>query len=106
MWFTEGMSDVGTIRTKFDALRPYLDERRRRLWAATEARVIGRGGVATVARATGLRANTIRAGMRELEAPGEVPPVSDQRVRAPGGGRKPRIMQDPTLLGELKRSRR
>jgi Rhodopirellula transposase DDE domain len=101
MWFTGGMSDVGTIRTKFDALRPYLDERRRRLWAATEARVIGRGGVAAVARATGLRANTIRAGMRELEAPGEVPPVSDQRVRAPGGGRKPLIMQDPTLLGEL-----
>jgi len=57
--------------------------------------------VAAVATATGLRANTIRAGVRELEAPGVVPPVSDQRVRAPGGGRKPLTTRDPTLLGEL-----
>ena len=94
------MREVGTIRLKYDALRPYLDERRRRLWAATEARAIGRGGVATVAAATGLRANTIRAGVRELGAPGVVPPVADQRVRAPGGGRKPLTTQDPTLLGD------
>jgi hypothetical protein len=95
------MTDVGTIRAKYAALRPYLDERRRRLWAATEARAFGRGGVATVAAATGLRGNTIRAGLRELEAPGVVPPVSEQRVRAPGGGRKPLTTRDPALLRDL-----
>ena len=79
------MADVGTLRTKFEALRPYLDERRRRLWAATEARALGRGGVALVTAATGLQRNTIRAGVRELEAPGVVPPVAEQRVRAPAG---------------------
>src|SRR6266545_1124557 len=101
MWFNGGMIDVGTIRTKYEALRPYLDERRRRLWAATEARALGRGGVAAVATGTGLRPNTIRVGVRELEAPGVVPLVSDQRVRAPGGGRKPLTVHDPTLLREL-----
>src|SRR6266511_2816107 len=95
------MTDVAAIRTKFEALRPYLDERRRRLWAATEARALGRGGVAAVATGTGLRPNTIRVGVRELEAPGVVPLVSDQRVRAPGGGRKPLTVHDPTLLREL-----
>src|SRR5215510_3101748 len=95
------MTDVGTIRAKFEALRPYLDERRRRLWAAAEARALGRGGVALVVAATGLRRNTIRAGLRELEAPGVVPAVSDQRVRAPGGGRKPVTTRDPTLLRDL-----
>src|SRR3954454_11377294 len=95
------MTDVGTIRGKFEALRPYLDERRRRLWAATEAQALGRGGVALVATATGLQRNTIRAGVRERETPGMVPLVSDQRVRAPGGGRKPVTTQDPTLLRDL-----
>jgi len=57
--------------------------------------------VATVAAATGLRGNTIRAGLRELEAPGVVPPVSEQRVRAPGGGRKPLTTRDPALLRDL-----
>jgi Rhodopirellula transposase DDE domain len=62
---------------------------------------LGRGGVAMVAAATGLGRNTIRAGVRELAAPGVVPPVSDQRVRVPGGGRKPVTTQDPTLLRDL-----
>src|SRR4051794_6953550 len=95
------MTDVGTIRGKFEALRPYLDERRRRLWAATEAQALGRGGVALVATATGLQRNTIRAGVRERETPGMVPLVSAQRVRAPGGGRKPVTTEDPTLLHDL-----
>ena len=71
------------------------------MWAATEARALGRGGVALVTAATGLQRNTIRAGVRELEAPGVVPPVAEQRVRAPGGGRKPVTTQDPTLLRDL-----
>ncbi len=60
------MADVATIRTKFEALRPFLDERRRRLWAAAEAVALGRGGVTAVATATGLRRNTIHTGIDEL----------------------------------------
>ena len=60
------MHDVASIRAKFEALRPYLDERRRRLWAAAEAMVLGRGGMTAVATATGLQRATIRVGVREL----------------------------------------
>jgi hypothetical protein len=92
-------ADVASIRAKFEGLRPYLDERRRRLWAATEALALGRGGVTAVAAATGLRRNTIRAGIGELRAGGSV--VPEQRVRAPGGGRKALAAGDPALLRDL-----
>src|SRR5438552_10078033 len=96
-------TEVGLLRTKFEALRPYLDERRRRLWAAAEAMVLGRGGITAVATATGLERNTIRVGIRELQdshhstASAEAATAADpvQRVRAPGGGRKPLTSEDP-----------
>ena len=63
-----------------------LDERQRRLWAAAEARSHGRGGIAAVARATGIPQNTIRKGLGELESAAAAEPG---RVRRRGGGRKP-----------------
>src|SRR5438094_3366537 len=101
------MSDVATIRAKFERLRPFLDERRRRLWAATEALALGRGGVTTVAVATAIGRATVHAGIRELQVPAPAAtgapalPPPGQRVRAPGGGRQPLTVRDPTLLGDL-----
>jgi len=101
------MSDVPPIRAKYERLRPFLDERRRRLWAAAEALALGRGGVTAVATATGLRRNTIQAGVRELRAgagpTGVAPgaPESEPRVRAPGGGRKALTAHDPSLVRNL-----
>jgi hypothetical protein len=103
------MQDVATIRAKFETLRPYLDERRRRLWAAAEAMALGHGGITTVAAATGLQRATIRVGVRELQSSAstsiEPEPIAvaeaAQRVRAPGGGRKPLTTEDPTLVGDL-----
>src|SRR5437870_7246427 len=96
-----GMDNRETIATKFETLRPFLDERRRRLWAAAEALALGRGGVTTVAAATGLHRNTIREGLGDLRAlePLALPP--DQRVRTSGGGRRALTERDPALLGEL-----
>ena len=54
------------IAAKFIILRPLLDERARRAWAAVEARALGRGGMSRVAEATGLSRVTIRAGWQEL----------------------------------------
>jgi DNA-binding phage protein len=54
------------IAAKFLILRPLLDERARRVWAALEARAMGRGGISRVAEATGLSRVTIRAGLQEL----------------------------------------
>jgi transposase len=92
--------DEDAIRTRFQMLAGEFDERRRRLWAAAEARSAGRGGVAAVARATGLSVETVRRGVAELEA-GE--PLQPGRVRRPGGGRKALVESDPTLLADLER---
>jgi hypothetical protein len=77
-----------SIRTKFLALRPVLDERLSRLWAGAEAEALGDGGIAIVERATGLSRTTIRAGRDELRAGVSVEDVV--LVRRAGGGR-PRI---------------
>ena len=93
------------LRAKYQALAHRLDEATVRLWAATEARSLGRGGVSAVAGASGLSRTTIYAGLEELKArkarrsgtPGE----SIARIRAPGGGRKPLTTKDPTLVRAL-----
>jgi hypothetical protein len=46
------MVDLTPIRARFASLSPHLDERERRLLAATEARLAGYGGIAAVTRAT------------------------------------------------------
>ncbi len=91
------------IRAKFNTLEPLLDERARRLWAAVEARAIGRGGIIRVAEATGLSRGTIRAGLRELDAPASTDERRSPtgRLRRPGGGRKPLVDHDPDLLRDL-----
>ena len=77
-----------TIRAKFVALHPVMDERVTRLWAGAEAEALGDGGIAIVGRATGLSRTTIRAGREELRAGVAADDVV--AVRRPGGGR-PRI---------------
>jgi hypothetical protein len=77
-----------------------LNERQRRLWAASEARAAGRGGIAVTARATGMSVPTIRKGIAELRAGERLEPG---RVRRPGGGRKRLTEVDATLLEDLER---
>lgn len=79
------MDREAEIRRKWRAVGRTLDERDRRLWAATEARAVGRGGVAIVARASGLARSTIHRGGRELDSGRTVPAG---RARQPGAGRK------------------
>jgi DNA-binding phage protein len=92
-----------TIAAKFAILKPLLDERARRLWAAVEAHALGRGGISQVAEATGLSRATVRAGLQELArpAPATGPQTPPERLRRPGGGRKPLGMRDPHLLQAL-----
>jgi hypothetical protein len=90
--------DVATLRGKFSALAPVLNERSRRVWAATEAQALGHGGIAVVARATRMARSTIQRGLRELAADEPLPP---ERTRRPGAGRKPATEQHPGLLADL-----
>jgi hypothetical protein len=73
-----------------------LNERSRRRWAAAEARSHGRGGIAAVARATGISEGTVRRGLLELDAGEELAP---ERVRRAGAGR-PRISEREPGLSE------
>ncbi|MSO56678.1 MAG: ISAzo13 family transposase [Acidobacteria bacterium] len=90
--------DLAILRAKHAALSPVLTERSRRVWAATEAQAIGYGGIAQVARATGIAASTIQRGLRDL-ASGETLPST--RTRRAGGGRKRVVDLDATLLRDL-----
>src|SRR3954462_193089 len=91
------------VEAKYITLEPLFDERSRRLWAAVEARSLGRGGIIRVAEATGLARATIRAGLKELDlpTPDDVGPLSGGRLRPPGAGRKPLTEHAPDLLREL-----
>jgi len=93
---------IEMIRTKYSTLKPQLDERTRRLWAAAEAKALGHGGTRTVAKATGMSATTIRLGRRELATYQQsTPPEVKQRVRHPGGGRKRLTAKDERVLQAL-----
>ena len=90
---------ISVIRSKWELLQPDMDERRRRLWAATEANALGRGGIETVHRATGLARGTIGSGIREIQTGERL--ESTRKVRHEGGGRKNLRDIDETLLADL-----
>ena len=92
------MVDPAAIRTRYEALLPHLDERGRRVFAASEARSAGYGGIAAVSRATGIAASTIGRGLDELACAAR---LDTWRVRRPGGGRKPLVLTDASLMDEL-----
>jgi len=89
-------SDAG-LREKHALLRPYLNERQRRLIAAADAQMLGRGGIATLSRITGLSRTTLHKGLRELQGD-ETPP---ERVRRAGAGRKRKAEQVPEMVKAL-----
>jgi hypothetical protein len=88
---------VESLARRFAVLRPHLDERQRRLLMGAEAVELGRGGVKTVAEATGAHPDTVARGVREIEGQ----PEPQGRVRAVGGGRKKLAETDPGLAAQL-----
>jgi transposase len=90
---------LSQLGDRFAVLLPHLNERQRRLAVATEARLLGHGGVRAAARVAGMSETTVRRGMAELEEGGDQLP--EGRVRAPGGGRKRAETNDPTVLESL-----
>ena len=84
---------------KYAAVSAVLDERGRRVWAASESRVIGYGGDALVSSATGLARQTIRDGRRELEHGIKI----TRRVRRAGAGRPGIQTREPGVKAALER---
>jgi len=78
---------IQLIRTKYEGIRPVLHERGRRIWAASEAQQLGRGGITLVGEAIGMSHSTIRRGIREIQSE-KVEKLPQARSRLQGGGRK------------------
>jgi len=91
-------------KQRFELISWALDERLRRLLAASEAKVIGRGGVSQISKITGISRVTIHAGLKELDARDaestEDLPVG--KTRRQGGGRKKVTETSPEILKLLK----
>jgi hypothetical protein len=86
------------VHERYARVAETLDERTRRLVAASEALRLGRGGIAAVARATGLSDKAIRKGVAEVQGG---PSAGPGRIRRVGGGRKQTVDTDPSLLPDL-----
>jgi len=85
------------LAAMFAVLSPHLDERQRRLLAGAQARALGRGGIAMVARASGMARSTVRIGANEIDQGPEL----TRRARRPGAGRPKATDRDPGLLAAL-----
>ena len=98
------MAVVDEVRARYLLLKPAMNERMERLWAAAEAKSLGFGGGAIVTAATGIRCKRIWLGKRDLDQMAATPPAEaarHQRIRRPGGGRKRLTEVDPTLKADL-----
>lgn len=108
------MTTDSLVSRRWQVMRNALDERRRRLLVAVEAKVLGRGGVTAVARAPGVWRTTILAGLNEIEAlANPLERVADaaamatprrpmpSRMRRAGAGRKKLQAKDETLVADL-----
>jgi hypothetical protein len=92
------------IQRRFRSLAPFLDERMRRLVAASESEAIGYGGVSVVARATGVSRRAITEGVKELKKPtSHKARLEEARIRRRGAGRKRTVDKDSSLLEDLDR---
>ena len=83
---------------RYDAIKPHLTERQRRIWLGSEARELGSGGVGIVADAVAVSPDTVRRGRTELDDP---QPLPVGRSRGRGGGRKRAEEHDPGLPAAL-----
>ena len=92
------MGAFAQLKHKFNSVWPLLDERTRRIMAASEAIGLGYGGVSLVRRACGLSRKAIAKGITEIQEP--QPPLGN-RIRRPGAGRKQITRSDPELLRAL-----
>jgi len=93
------MIAINQMRSRFETIWTHLDEKGRRLWAASEAKAHGRGGLKMVHEVTGMSRTVISEGIREIAGK---KPIQENRIRRSGAGRKTLRSIDETLLDDLK----
>ena len=96
--YSSVMDKNSGIKDRFARVAETLDERSRRIVAASEALSLGWGGISATSRATGLSRTAIRRGIAELQGGPAAPPG---RIRRSGAGRKKTVDLDPSLQSDL-----
>ena len=94
--------DGAVLAAKFAVMRPLLDERQWRVYLGTEARALGHGGIAAVARAAGVSQTTVAAGVSEAGDAARLVALAPGQARRPGAGRKKLEEKDPGLGAALR----
>lgn len=90
------MEEILNIKTRFESIKNYLDEKTKRLFCAAEAKVLGRGGIKKVHEATGVSTKTISKGLKELKDINTLD-KKEKKIRKSGGGRKKAINKNPEI---------
>ena len=86
---------------RIKTMLPLLNEKQKRLYLASEAIAIGRGGIAEVSRASGISRSVITAGIKDLKT-GDCEGLSaDAPIRRKGAGRKPITGTQPGIKEAL-----
>jgi hypothetical protein len=93
-------AQVRAARKRYRDMAPVLNEQSLRRFVALEAKALGRGGVSLMSGISGLARSTIYHGLADIRDDTAAPA---RRVRRPGGGRKKKSLEDPTLVVDLKR---
>jgi len=94
-------ADEAELAAKFAVMRPFLGERGWRVYLGTEANMLGYGGIAAVARASGASEATVAAGAAEARDPGALARLPPGVSRRAGAGRPRAEGAQPGLRDEL-----
>ncbi|MDP2766522.1 MAG: ISAzo13 family transposase [Candidatus Methanoperedens sp.] len=87
-----------SIIKRYELMKPYMNERTRRIILGAEAMALGWGGITKVSKATGVHRETITIGCNEIK---NAKLLDIKRIRKKGGGRKKTIDKDPTVITDL-----
>lgn len=87
------------IEIKIDQMMPLLNERQQRIYLASEAIALGRGGFTKISRISGVSRPTLLEGKKELEK--GITEFLPAKIRKPGGGRKKIYLQHPEVISLL-----
>ena len=98
---TVSEDDEAILAAKFAVMQRLLDERQWRVYLGTEARALGHGGIAAVARASGASETTVAAGVSQAGDAQALGALAPGRARRPGAGRKKAEDAQPGLKQAL-----
>ncbi len=89
--------------SKISTMMPLLNEKQKRIYLASEAIAIGRGGVTEVSRISGISRSVITAGIKEINDGNAEVLSADAPIRRKGAGRKPITETQPGITEALEK---